>query len=276
MFRLDEDLSGFYALVQKDELSWCALGAGRMLRAPTVFEDVVKTICSSYEAFLHKSRAVSGSGNSTLAQATHCYVRSLQTCDYSLLPADKHSRPELAASGRANAYPPTAHRASVLIEVMPETTEETPKGGEMGTKVADVMTQRPRAVTPQTPLNEVAEVMETEDVGAVPLVEGDRLVGIVTDRDIVVRAIAKGKDPRGMPASEVSSRELLTVSPDDDLSDALKVMAQYQVRRLAVTAEDDRLVGVVSQADIALQGKDKDTGQVLEGISRQPQGPRTP
>src|SRR5580765_2977097 len=115
----------------------------------------------------------------------------------------------------------------------------------MGTKVADVMTERPRAVTPQTPLNEVAEVMETEDVGAVPLVEGDRLVGIVTDRDIVVRAIAKGKDPRGMPASEVSSRELLTVSPDDDLSDALKLMAQYQVRRLAVTAEDDRLVGMV-------------------------------
>ena len=63
----------------------------------------------------------------------------------------------------------------------------------MGTKVADVMTQRPRAVTPQTPLNEVAEVMEAEEVGAVPLVDGDRLVGIVTDRDIVVRAIAKGQ-----------------------------------------------------------------------------------
>ena len=78
-----------------------------------------------------------------------------------------------------------------------------------------------------------------------------------------------------MPASEVASRELLTVSPDDDLSDALQLMAQHQVRRLAVTAEDDRLVGVVSQADIALQGKDKDTGQVVEGISREPQGPRT-
>jgi CBS domain-containing protein len=145
----------------------------------------------------------------------------------------------------------------------------------MGTKVADVMSQRPRAVTPQTPLSEVAEVMDAEEVGVVPLVEGDRLVGIVTDRDIVVRAIAKGKDPRGMPASEVSSRELVTVSPDDDLSDALRLMAQYQVRRLAVTAEDDRLVGVVSQADVALQGKDKDTGQVVESISRERQGPRT-
>jgi CBS domain-containing protein len=146
----------------------------------------------------------------------------------------------------------------------------------MGTKVHEVMTERPRAVTPQTPLNEVAEVMDSEDVGAVPVVDGDRLVGIVTDRDIVVRAIAKGKDPRGMPAAEVSSRELVTVSPDDNLSDALELMARYQVRRLAVTAEDERLVGVVSQADVALEGKDKDTGELVQGISRQPQGPRTP
>jgi CBS domain-containing protein len=144
----------------------------------------------------------------------------------------------------------------------------------MGTKVADVMTQRPRAVAPQTPLTEVARVMESDDVGSVPVVEGDRLVGIVTDRDIVVRAIAKGKDPTGMPASDISSRELVTVHPDDDLSDALELMAQHQVRRLAVTA-DDRLVGVVSQADVARQGKDKETGQVVEGISREPQGPRT-
>jgi CBS domain-containing protein len=144
----------------------------------------------------------------------------------------------------------------------------------MGTKVADVMTQRPRAVAPQTPLTEVAQVMESDDVGSVPVVEGDRLVGIVTDRDIVVRAIAKGKDPTGMPASDISSRELVTVHPDDDLSDALELMAQHQVRRLAVTA-DDRLVGVVSQADVARQGKDKETGQVVEGISREPQGPRT-
>ena len=146
----------------------------------------------------------------------------------------------------------------------------------MGTKVHEVMTERPRAVTPETPLSEVAQVMESEDVGAVPVVDGDRLVGIITDRDIVVRAIAKGKDPRGMPAAEVSSRELVTVNPDDELSDALELMAQYQVRRLAVTAEDERLVGVVSQADVALQAKEKDTGEVVQGISRQPQGPRTP
>jgi CBS domain-containing protein len=145
----------------------------------------------------------------------------------------------------------------------------------MATKVEDVMTQRPRALDPKTPLNKVAEVMETDDVGAVPLVEDDRLVGIVTDRDIVVRAIAKGKDPSGMHALDVSSRELVTVHPDDNLSDALELMARYQVRRVAVTADDDRLVGVISQADVAREAKDKDTGQLVEGISREPQGPRT-
>jgi len=129
-------------------------------------------------------------------------------------------------------------------------------------------------VAPHTALTEVAQLMESDDLGAVPLVEGDRLVGIVTDRDIVVRAIAKGKDPTGMPASAVSSRELVTVHPDDNLDDALELMAKHQVRRIAVTA-DDRLVGVVSQADVARHGKDKDTGQVVEGISREPQGPRT-
>jgi CBS domain-containing protein len=145
----------------------------------------------------------------------------------------------------------------------------------MGAKVGDVMTTRPRAVTPQTPLAEVAEVMRSDDVGSVPVVEGDRLVGIVTDRDIVVRAIAQGKDPRGMPVSEVSTRELVTVGPDDDLSAALELMARHQVRRLAVTGEDERLVGVVSQADVARQAKEKETGEVVQSISREPQGPRT-
>ena len=145
----------------------------------------------------------------------------------------------------------------------------------MGAKVSDVMTGRPRAVTPQTLLTEVAELMDTEDVGSIPVVEDDRLVGIVTDRDIVVRAIAKGKDPTGMPASAISTRELVTVRPDDDLSDALELMVRHQVRRLAVMGDDERLVGIVSQADVAREAKEKDTGEVVQAISREPQGPRT-
>jgi CBS domain-containing protein len=145
-----------------------------------------------------------------------------------------------------------------------------------GNKVRDVMTERPRAVRPQTPLNEVAQLMEAEDVGAVPVVDGERLVGMVTDRDIVVRAIAKGKDPSNIPAANVASTdELVTIDPDSDLDDALKLMARHQVRRLPVVVEDERLVGVVSQADVARHAKEKSAGSMLEDISREPSGPRT-
>jgi CBS domain-containing protein len=144
----------------------------------------------------------------------------------------------------------------------------------MATKVRDVMTERPRCVTPETPLNQVAEVMETEDIGSVPILDGERLTGMITDRDIVIRAVAKGKDPRGMPVREASSSKLVTVGPDSDLSDAAELMATYQVRRLPVVDEDNRLVGIVAQADVALQAKEKDVGQMVEGISQPPAGPR--
>jgi CBS domain-containing protein len=106
------------------------------------------------------------------------------------------------------------------------------------------------------------------------ILDGEQLAGMITDRDIVVRAIAKGKDPRGMPAREASSRELVTVGPDHDLSDALQLMAQHQVRRLPVVDDENRLVGVVSQADVALEAKDKSVGEMLAEISKPPQGPR--
>jgi CBS domain-containing protein len=144
----------------------------------------------------------------------------------------------------------------------------------MGTSIRDVMTERPRAVTRQTTLSEVAEVMGAEDVGAIPVVDGDRLVGIVTDRDIVVRAVARGADPSATTVADVVTESLVTVSPEHDLADALKLMAQHQVRRLPVTDREDRLVGVVSQADVALQMKEKTAGELLEDISRPNSGPR--
>ena len=144
----------------------------------------------------------------------------------------------------------------------------------MGTKVREVMTDRPRCVTLETPISEVAELMESEDVGSLPVLEGEELAGMVTDRDIVVRAIAKGKDPRGMPVREVASRELVTVYAEDDLSNALKKMASEQVRRLPVVDEDNRLVGVLSQADVAIEAKEKAVGEMVEEISKSPAGPR--
>ena len=98
----------------------------------------------------------------------------------------------------------------------------------MGTKVREVMTDRPRCVTFDTPISEAASLMESENVGSLPVLEGEELAGMITDRDIVVRAVAKGKDPRGMPVREVVSRELVTVYAEEDLSDALTKMASEQ------------------------------------------------
>jgi len=144
----------------------------------------------------------------------------------------------------------------------------------MGTKVRDVMTDRPRCVTLETPISEVAQLMESEDIGSLPVLEGDQLAGMITDRDIVLRAVAKGKDPRGMPVREVASRELVTVYAEDDLPNALKKMASEQVRRLPVVDEENRLVGVLAQADVALEVKEKAVGEMVEEISKSPTGPR--
>jgi len=142
--------------------------------------------------------------------------------------------------------------------------------------VGDAMTARPRCAAPDTPLSQVAELMESQDVGAIPILDGDRLVGMITDRDIVVRAVAKDKDPRGMPSREIWSGELITVKPDQDLSDALQLMARHQVRRLPVVDDENRLVGVVSQADIALDAQDTSVGEMVAEISKPPQGTRQP
>jgi CBS domain-containing protein len=144
----------------------------------------------------------------------------------------------------------------------------------MGPKVREVMTDRPRCVTLETPISEVAQLMESEDIGSLPVLEGDQLAGMITDRDIVVRAIAQGKDPRGMPVREVASRELVTVYADDDLSNALEKMASQQVRRLPVVDEENRLVGILAQADVALEVKEKAVGEMVEEISKSPTGPR--
>ena len=143
-----------------------------------------------------------------------------------------------------------------------------------GPKVHEVMTDSPRCVTPETPVAEAARLMKSEDVGSLPILEGEKLTGIVTDRDIVLQAVAEGKNPSGMPVREVASRDLVTIGQDEDLSEALRLMASHQVRRIPVVDQDNRLVGVVAQADVAREAKDKDSGQMLHDISQTPVGPR--
>jgi CBS domain-containing protein len=137
----------------------------------------------------------------------------------------------------------------------------------MGKSISEVMTRDVRATEPSTTIADAAKTMASEDIGPIPVVEGGRIVGIVTDRDIVVRVVAAGKDPNSTTVGEIASSDVVTVAPDDDIDDALTMMAQNQVRRLPVV-EGDRLVGIVAQADVARLGKDKKTGEVVEEISR--------
>ena len=138
----------------------------------------------------------------------------------------------------------------------------------MGKKIQDVMTQKLCSIDAEKPVSYAAKMMRDEDVGFAPIVEGDRLVGTLTDRDIAVKVVAEGRDPNSTRVQEIASTDLVTVDPQQDLDEALRLMASNQVRRLPVVEEDGRLVGVVAQKDVAEQGDDARTGQVVEQISR--------
>ena len=137
----------------------------------------------------------------------------------------------------------------------------------MGKNVRDAMTSNPRSIESSTTVTEAARLMKADDVGSLPIVDGDQLVGMVTDRDTVIRVVAEGKDPQSTTVGEIASRDLVTVDPEQDLDEAMRLMAQHQVRRLPVAEEDGRLVGILAQADVAREGKDAKTGQVVQEIS---------
>lgn len=142
----------------------------------------------------------------------------------------------------------------------------------MGVKrVADVMTRDPRSVEPETQVVEAARILRDENVGSLPVVRDGRVTGIVTDRDLAVRVIAEGRDPGSTTVGEVVSDKPVTVRPEQDLDEALRLMTSHQVRRLPVVEDGDRLVGIFAQADVALTGDEKRAGELVEEIS-QPTG----
>jgi CBS domain-containing protein len=139
-------------------------------------------------------------------------------------------------------------------------------------KAKDVMTKGPATLGPQATLGEAATLMRQEDCGSIPIVDGGRLVGIVTDRDIVVRAIAAGKDARSTHVSEVMSADPVSISPDTDVDEAAKVMADRQIRRLPVV-EDGKLAGILVIGQIARRDPDEQqTGETLKEISQPKSG----
>jgi CBS domain-containing protein len=133
--------------------------------------------------------------------------------------------------------------------------------------IRDVMTANPTSCQPSTTIVEAAKVMAQEDVGPVPIVEGGRIVGLVTDRDLVVRVLAEGRDPNSTTIGEIASADLVTVEPDTNLDEALTLMGQNQVRRLPVV-EGGQLVGIVAQADVARAADEEKTGEVVQDISQ--------
>ena len=138
----------------------------------------------------------------------------------------------------------------------------------MAKTIRDLMTSNPCSIEADKPVAYAAKMMRDEDVGLAPIVEGQKLIGTLTDRDIAIRVVAEGKDPESTSVREVATTRLVTVDPEQDLDEALRLMAQHQVRRLPVVEEDGRLAGVVAQADIAKHTSDEKTGDLVEQISQ--------
>jgi CBS domain-containing protein len=137
----------------------------------------------------------------------------------------------------------------------------------MSQRIREIMTSNPSTVELDKTVVDAARIMKQEDAGVVPVTQNGRLTGMVTDRDIAIRVVAEGKDPKSTAVREVATSNLVTIDPEQDLDEALRLMAQHQVRRLPVVEEDGRLVGVVAQADVARQGDDTQTGKVVQEIS---------
>lgn len=134
-------------------------------------------------------------------------------------------------------------------------------------KIRDLMTPSVHTINPEASIREAARLMAEADIGALPVSSGDRLTGMVTDRDIVIRAIAAGKNPDAT-VGEVMSHEVLYCREDDDLQDVCENMSDLQIRRLPVVNAAKRLVGIVSLADIADRAEAEDVGEALEAITR--------
>jgi CBS domain-containing protein len=134
-------------------------------------------------------------------------------------------------------------------------------------KVRDIMTNEVATATLDSTVEDIAGMMKEEDTGAIPVVDDGELAGIVTDRDIVIRCIAEGKDPAETTVEDILTEELHTIEPDADVDEAARLMSDRQIRRLPVV-EQGELIGVISLGDIAVKQGDADTvGESLQDIS---------
>lgn len=139
-------------------------------------------------------------------------------------------------------------------------------------KCNEVMTKNPVCCVPSDPVSKVAQLMKGKDCGAVPIIENEqtkKLVGIVTDRDLALRIVAEGRDPKSTKAEEVMTRKIVTVHAEDDLQKALDAMAGHKLRRILVVDDNHAIVGIIAQADVATRvDQPEKTAAVVRGISQ--------
>jgi CBS domain-containing protein len=134
-------------------------------------------------------------------------------------------------------------------------------------QIKEIMTNAPTCCAPDTTLDKVARLMLEHDCGEIPVCDGTKLVGVITDRDIACRAFAKRKNPLETPVSGIMTKKLFTVTEDENVDDAAELMEEHQVRRLPVT-RDGKIVGIVSQADLVAKLPTTKVTALLRAISR--------
>jgi CBS domain-containing protein len=134
--------------------------------------------------------------------------------------------------------------------------------------IRDIMTTEVKLVHPDTRIAEAASVMKDFDIGALPVVDDGEPVGMVTDRDIAVRVVADGRDPKQTTVREALSQNIVHAYDDQSLEEAANLMQEHQVRRLPVLNRDKKLVGMVSMGDIALRGSQETAARVIEEVSK--------
>ena len=140
-------------------------------------------------------------------------------------------------------------------------------------KNSDIMTKDLVYSSPGDRVSDVAQLMKNEDIGPVLIVDdshdGKRLVGIVTDRDLAIKVVGEGRDPQNTRVEDVMTKKVITCRADDDVQNAMQAMAQYQLRRIPVVDDNDHLVGIISQADVATRlNEPQSTAEVVKEISR--------
>lgn len=138
----------------------------------------------------------------------------------------------------------------------------------MNEKIRDLMTRDVECAKPDMTVREAAERMKTKDFGSLPVCDGKKILGVITDRDITIRVTAEGRDPGSTRVADVMTKEVHTVKEDMELQEAERIMHDQQIRRLPVVDQNEELVGYLAMAKIARAEKDNQAGRVLKGVSQ--------